>query len=62
MTARTALEARKALATCSVAGKVERTLQAPISATSAMTTRRRKLKVVRLRAATDGSRSARRFS
>ena len=59
MTASTALEARKALATCSVAGKADRTLQAPMSPTSAMTTRRRKLNVVRRRAATAGSRSAR---
>ncbi len=62
MTASTALEARKALATCSVAGNADRTLQAPMSATSAMTTRRRKLNVVRRRAATAGSRSASRLS
>ena len=62
MTARTALEARKALATCWVAGNAERTLQAPTSPTSAIATRRRKLNVVRLRAATAGSRSASRLS
>ena len=62
MTARTALDARNALATFSVAGNVDRTLHAPISPMRAIATRRRKLKVVRLRAATEGSRSASRLS
>ena len=58
ITARTALDARKAFATSWVTVKIESTLQTPISAISAMTTRRRKLNVVRRRAATAGSFSA----
>ena len=56
MTARTALEARNALATCCVAGKIDSTLQMPMTTTIATTTRRRKPNVVRRRAATVGSR------
>ena len=62
MTARTALEARNARAISVVAGNTERTTQMPTSATTAMKTRRRMLNVVRLRAATEGSRSASRRS
>ena len=62
MTARTAPDARNALATSWVAGKIERTFQTPISAASAMAMRRRKLNVVRRLAATAGSFSASRLS
>ena len=61
-TARTALDARNAIATCSVAGNFESTLHAPMSASSAMTSRRRNPNVVRRRAATDGSRTESRAS
>ena len=62
MTARTAAEPRNALATCCVAGKIDSTLQMPMTATRATITRRRKRNVVRRRAATVGSLSASRRS
>ena len=62
MTASTAAEARNALATCCVAGKIDSTLQMPMTTTIATITRRRKLNVVRRRAATAGRVSASRRS
>jgi hypothetical protein len=62
MTASTALDARKALATCWVAGNFESTLHTPTRPTKAITIRRRKLNVVRRRAATAASCSASRAS
>ena len=62
MRASTAPDARNALATSWVAGKMERTFQTPISAANAMAIRRRKLNVVRRLAATAASFSASPFS